>query len=221
MLGYIIKWRVKMQFLYDIWNFFNIAPDATLCLPPLAIAALAGAALGLGKNLLVDKPDEAKSRKERANALRQSPWLGTSIVPEVRNAPNAIGATLGGGIQGLSFGLANQGGLAKLFQGAPTMPEVTPDTGGYGLGSVTRAPSLSEIPIGAKALEKPMADASLYGDAGFVPVDNAGSPLAKKFMSADEEMNSYVQPASKSQWRDVFNYYHPSGQYLAGSNYGK
>jgi hypothetical protein len=74
-----------------------------MALPLLALAGI-GAAIGLGKNLLVDKPEAKRRRLLEAETARNSAWTG--LRPNMGNVedPNPFGAMMQGATTGLGMG---------------------------------------------------------------------------------------------------------------------
>lgn len=87
-----------MEFLIDIWNFFNIAPHCDLAFWPL----LAGLIGGAVKHVAVDKPMADKQRQLAAETQRYSPW--TDLKAGAVEEPSLFGSLLQGGTTGLSLG---------------------------------------------------------------------------------------------------------------------
>lgn len=87
-----------------IWEFLTSGPGAHCCLsiPPLLIAALAGAGLGGLSNMEKKKQEEA-DRKLQAATAQWSPWTGLAPRP-VKLAGPMSGDVLKGGLAGASFG---------------------------------------------------------------------------------------------------------------------
>lgn len=73
---------------------------------PLTIGLLGGAALGLGKSYLVDKPQEKKDRMVAAETARWSPW--THMQPEAVKRANPFGDALQFGSTGAQMGQGMQ-----------------------------------------------------------------------------------------------------------------
>lgn len=90
-----------LQFIMDVYNFFSVAPDATLC-NPLLLGALIGGGVGLLKNRLVDKPAADKERQYQAETARWSPWTG--LQSKYVQDPSIFGGMLQGGMAGAAFG---------------------------------------------------------------------------------------------------------------------
>lgn len=95
-----------MEMLHYIWNFLNVAPDCTLCIPPL-IGALIGMAGGAAKHFAVDKPQADRDRHVAAETQRYSPWTKMQAQP-VQN-PNLFGSALQFGTTGAALGQGIQG----------------------------------------------------------------------------------------------------------------
>lgn len=71
---------------------------------------LGGAALGLGKHLLVDKPQADAQRKLAAATATYSPWTG--MTPTMPQEANALGSVMQGGLAAAQLGQGMQ--TAKL-----------------------------------------------------------------------------------------------------------
>ncbi len=75
-----------------------------MALPLLAIIGL-GAAAGLAKSELVDKPAARKKNQLLADTQRLSPWTGMKPDPMAIEQPSSVGGALGGAGMGLGLGL--------------------------------------------------------------------------------------------------------------------
>lgn len=63
---------------------------------------LAGALIGLGKDLLIDEPKARRQRQLAAATQRYSPWTGLQAGPV--EEPNALGSAATGALAGAAYG---------------------------------------------------------------------------------------------------------------------
>lgn len=111
---------------------------------PLALLAI-GAAMGLAKNELVDKPKEKRQRKLAAETQRLSPWTGLQAGP-IQEA-DAFGNALQYGTTGAMMGSMMKGAPAQTNINA-NMATAQPSAGPWG-GSPTMADSMAYQPQGS------------------------------------------------------------------------
>lgn len=77
---------------------------------PIGLAALMAGA-GLAKSEFVDKPAEARQRKQQAAIMRYSPWTGMS--PQPVQSADPFGSMLQGGMAGAMMGQGMQSADAQ------------------------------------------------------------------------------------------------------------